>query len=56
MSRHTGIGLSGSGNLPIHGSYDLQNDLSDRLGFYGFFAAELKYVLTDRVWVALITR
>ena len=51
MSNHIGFGAWGGGNMPLHGSYDADNNLSDVVGFYGFPALEVKYVVMDKVSV-----
>ena len=53
MSKHIGFGVWGGGNMPLHGDFDCDNKMGDFVGFYGFPAVELKYVVMDRVSVAL---
>ncbi len=53
MSKHIGFGAWGGGNMPLNGGFSSEDNLSDVVGFYGFPAVELKYVVMDRVSVAL---
>ena len=51
MSNHIGFGAWGGGNMPLNGSYDSDKNLSDKIGFFGFPAVEVKYVVMDKVSV-----
>jgi hypothetical protein len=51
MSKHIGFGAWAGGNMPINGSANAEDNLSDVVGFYGFPAVEVKYVVMDRVAV-----
>ncbi len=53
MSKHIGFGAWLGGNMPLNGGYSSEDNLSDVVGFYGFPAVEVKYVVMDRVSVAL---
>ena len=52
MSKHIGFGVWGGGNMPLHGNYDSTYALSDQVGFYGFPAVEVKYVVMDKFSLA----
>ena len=51
MSNHIGFGGWLGGNMPLNGSADTLDNLSDVVGFYGFPAVEVKYVVMDKVSV-----
>jgi len=51
MSKHIGFGAWAGGIMPINGKYDSQDKMSDVVGMYGFPAAEIKYVIMDKVTV-----
>jgi opacity protein-like surface antigen len=53
MSNHVGFGAWGGGNMPLHGSATADDNLSDWMGFFGFPAVEVKYVVMDRVAVGI---
>jgi opacity protein-like surface antigen len=57
MSKHIGFGGWVGGNMPLHGDFssdpDIGEKMGDFVGFYGFPAVEVKYVVMDRVSVAL---
>ena len=57
MSNHIGVGAWLGGNMPLHGGcYEEDNvseNLSDWVGFYGFPAVEVKYVVMDKVSVGI---
>jgi hypothetical protein len=49
MSKHIGFSVWGGGFMPVSGKYNSEDKLSDWFGLYGFPAAELKYLITDKV-------
>lgn len=51
MSKHIGFGVWAGGILPINGNVSADEKLSDVVGMYGFPAAEIKYVIMDKVAV-----
>ncbi len=51
MSKHIGFGGWVGGIMPINGTVSSEDNLSDVVGFYGFPALEIKYVIIDRVAV-----
>ncbi|MCK4224637.1 MAG: hypothetical protein KAX39_05615 [candidate division Zixibacteria bacterium] len=53
MSKHIGFSGWAGGILPINGSVSAEDNLSDVVGFYGFPAVEIKYVIIDKVAVGL---
>lgn len=53
MSKHIGFGVWSGGIMPMNGSYDSTANLSDMVGFYGFPAVEIKYVIIDKVAVGI---
>jgi opacity protein-like surface antigen len=53
MSKHIGFGVWAGGIMPINGSYDSTSNLSDQVGFYGFPAFEVKYVIMDKASVGV---
>ncbi len=53
MSKHIGFGVWGGGIMPLNGSFNSDNNLSDMVGFYGFPAVEIKYVVIDKVAVGI---
>jgi opacity protein-like surface antigen len=53
MSKHIGFGAWGGGNMPLNGSASADENLSDWVGFFGFPAVELKYVVMDKVAVGI---
>jgi opacity protein-like surface antigen len=53
MSKHIGFGAWGGGNMPLNGSATAEDNLSDWIGFFGFPAVEVKYVVMDRVAVGI---
>jgi hypothetical protein len=53
MSKHIGFGAWAGGIMPVNGKYSAEDKLSKVVGMYGFPAAEIKYVIIDKVAVAL---
>lgn len=53
MSNHVGFGAWGGGIMPLNGSFNADNNISDMVGFFGFPAMEIKYVVMDRVAVGI---
>ena len=53
MSNHVGFSGWAGGIMPMNGSYDATCNLSDKVGFYGFPAVEIKYVIIDKVAVGI---
>jgi hypothetical protein len=53
MSNHIGFGAWGGGNMPLNGGFSSEDNLSDVVGFYGFPAVEVKYVVMDKVAVGI---
>lgn len=53
MSKHIGFGVWGGGIMPMNGGFDAEDNLSDVVGFYGFPAVEIKYVIMDKVAVGI---
>lgn len=53
MSKHIGFGGWAGGNMPMNGNFSAEDKLSDVVGFYGFPAAEIKYVIMDKVAVGV---
>jgi len=51
MSNHIGFSGWAGGIMPINGSFSTDDNLSDVVGFYGFPALEIKYVIIDKVAV-----
>jgi hypothetical protein len=49
MSKHIGFSVWGGGFMPVSGKYNSEDKLSDWFGLYGFPAAELKYLIIDKV-------
>jgi len=49
LSKHIGFSLWGGGVTSVSGNYDANHNLSDVVRMYGFPAAELKYVIIDKV-------
>jgi hypothetical protein len=52
MSKHIGFGAWAGGIMPINGKVNAEDKLSDFVGMYAFPAAEIKYVIIDKVAVA----
>jgi opacity protein-like surface antigen len=57
MSKHIGFGAWAGGNMPLHGGFyeedNVSDNLSDVVGFFAFPAVEVKYVVMDKVAVAI---
>jgi len=53
MSKHIGFGGWAGGIMSMNGSFSTEDNLSDVVGFYGFPAVEIKYVIIDRVAVGI---
>jgi opacity protein-like surface antigen len=53
MSNHIGFGARIGGIMPLNGGINADKDLSDVVGFYGFPAVEIKYVVMDKVAVGI---
>ena len=53
MSKHIGFSGWAGGIMSINGSAGPEDNLSDVVGFYGFPAVEIKYVIIDRVAVGI---
>ena len=51
MSKHIGFSAWAGGIMPINGNVSADEKLSDVVGMYGFPAAEIKYVIMDKVAV-----
>lgn len=51
MSKHIGFSGWAGGIMSMNGSYCADDNLSDWVGFYGFPAVEIKYVVIDKVAV-----
>ena len=49
LSKHIGFTVWAGGFMPVSGKYHSEDKLSDWFGLYGFPAAELKYVIIDKV-------
>jgi hypothetical protein len=52
MSKHIGFGGWAGGIMPINGKVSSEDKMSDYVGMYAFPAAEIKYVIIDKVAVA----
>ena len=52
MSKHIGFGGWVGGIMPINGKVSSEDKMSDYVGMYAFPAAEIKYVIIDKVAVA----
>jgi hypothetical protein len=53
MSNHVGFGVWGGGIMPLNGGINADKNLSDVVGFFGFPALEIKYVVMDKVAVGI---
>lgn len=53
MSKHIGFGAWAGGIMPINGNLNAEDKLSDYVGMYAFPAAEIKYVIIDKVAVGV---
>jgi opacity protein-like surface antigen len=53
MSKHIGFSAWGGGIMPLNGGINADKNLSDVVGFFGFPAVEIKYLVMDRVAVGL---
>jgi hypothetical protein len=53
MSKHVGFSGWVGGIMPMNGSVSPEDDLPDAVGFYGFPAMEIKYVVMDKVSVGV---
>ena len=53
MSKHIGFSGWAGGIMSMNGSFGTEDNLSDVVGFYGFPAVEIKYVIIDRVAVGV---
>ena len=51
MSKHVGFSGWAGGIMSMNGSFGPEDNLSDVVGFYGFPAVEIKYVIMDKVAV-----
>lgn len=53
MSNHIGFGAWAGGNMPLNGNVTSQDKISDFVGMFAFPAAEIKYVVMDKVAVGV---
>ncbi len=53
MSKHIGFSGWAGGIMSMNGSVSEEDNLSDVVGFYGFPALEIKYVIIDKVAVGV---
>ena len=53
MSKHIGFGAWAGGIMPVNGKFSAEDKLSKVVGMYAFPAAEIKYVIIDKVAVAV---
>jgi len=53
MSKYIGFSGWAGGIMSMNGSFSADDNLSDVVGFYGFPAVEIKYVIIDRVAVGI---
>ncbi len=53
MSKHVGFSGWVGVIMPMNGSFDAEDNLSDVVGIYGFPAVEIKYLIIDKVAVGI---
>jgi len=53
MSNHVGFSGWAGGIMPLNGSFNAENNLSDMVDFHAFPAVEIKYVVMDKVAVGI---